>query len=107
MSIHPIQRTQKIYQWLKAPPINPNPRGTTILMWLMIAGTCVLVIRADADDDEKARHEAVCVVRLALSDFYDFIEEVRGPSIELSQLRMRLDNILPDEDCVRTIQNAS
>lgn len=97
--IHPIERAKKVVGWLATPPDYPNPRGVTILMWALIAGTSGFVVRADNQQDQQARKEAVCVVRLALNDLYDFAEELGSPADVINEARARLDRLIPDLDC--------
>lgn len=97
--MNPIEGMTRLIRWMKAPPERPNPRWLTILMWTLIIGTCVFVVQADNNADEKARHEAVCVVRFVMSDFINFAEELGGPADVLEQWRMRLDHVIPDENC--------
>lgn len=68
-------------------------------MWLLVFGGYAVGIVANNSQEADARHEAVCAVRLAFTDLYDFIEELRGPSAELTEVRARLDRVLPDDDC--------
>lgn len=70
-------------------------------MWGLIVGTCLFVIQADSDNDREARHEAVCVVRVALLDLYDFAEEISGPSADINEVRARLNRIIPQDGCPR------
>jgi hypothetical protein len=74
------------------------------MMWGLIVGTCGFVIQADKDQDEQARRTAVCIVRTALNDLYDFVEESRAAAgrtdnEDIEGARARLDRAVPDEDC--------
>ena len=96
--IHPIERARKIGQWLATPPDEPNPRGGTILMWILIVIASGGVIWGDNQEALDTRHETVCVVKIAFNDLYDFAEELSGPSEDLARARVRLNALFPD-DC--------
>lgn len=99
MKIHPISRMRKVWEWLRDPPEKPNARGTTILMWLLVFGGYGAGLLADNRAEADARHQAVCVVRLALGGLYDYAEELQGPTPEISEARARLDATIPDDGC--------
>lgn len=84
-------------QWLRTPPERPNARGTTILMWALIFASFGAGVLSNNSKQDDARHEAVCTVRLALNDLYNFAEELG--SLDAAEARARLDRLIPDDDC--------
>lgn len=86
--------------WLRTPPERPNARGTTVLMWVLIFASFGAGILSNNSKQDDARHEAICTVRLALNDLYDFAEELG--STEATEARARLDRLIPDDDCAST-----
>lgn len=69
-------------------------------MWALIFGTYATGLVVDNQREADARRVAVCIVRLALNDLYDYAEELQGPSPEIDEARARLDRVIPDEDCL-------
>lgn len=86
-----------LIRWLRTPPERPNARGTTMLMWALIFASFGAGILSNNSKQDDARHEAVCTVRLALSDLYDFAEELG--STQAREAQARLDRLIPDDNC--------
>src|SRR5688500_14538996 len=105
---NPVVRT---YRWLKSPPKEPNSRGTTILMWGLIAGTCAFVIAEDREADDRDKRETeeinarlalqvldrahdICIqrvqgrddVRAVFIDLYNFVGEIGVEPKEVEEL---------------------
>jgi hypothetical protein len=121
MKIHPIKRIKKINRWLRTPPDEPNSRGTTLLMWALVAGTSTfVVIDNQVSNDRQAKRLAeqvvdrsfdLCIqrvegradVRAVFIDLYGFVDEINPSSREATaELRIRLNELLPSlnrKDC--------
>jgi hypothetical protein len=110
--MNPGETMRGVIQWLRSPADQPNTRGMNLLLVFGVIASCAgaLVSTAHQDNALAAQTEEraydICVqrvdgradIRSVFIDFYDFIEDLRGPSAEVTELREHLDELLPPLD---------